>query len=418
MKWLGSWRSTILGRSLKVSVTSGLCTDILFRPFQCSQIDYNSVFSKIIEAEELQRQGKYFKQNIYLPLPRIEEQLLTCKVFETEYVDRPFILTNKDPKRWPQWTIESLLQRYPDVEFQQESVKWKLSAYVDYLQSNIDESPLYLFDCKSPAVQELSREYTAPQAFQKDLFSVLPCRPNYRWLIVGSCRTGSTFHKDPNATSAWNAVLSGKKLWAMVPPGMTPPGVNTDAAESEVTSPVSLAEYVLSGFFNDLLKLSQDAATGVLIGVTFPGECMYVPNGWWHLVINLEDTVALTQNFTPVTGLAKVLRFLKTKPEQISGFDEQEVRETVQALLMDVSCEAHKHVFEDFLAQAPVICTDDEEVQAPVYEMFQELLLKNGYVEELEAATKTLQPVSNNKKKVWDSVVDSSAQFLFNFDLE
>ncbi len=65
-----------------------------------------------------------------------------------------------------------------------------------------------------------------PEYFAEDLFGVLgeDARPHHRWLIMGPARSGSSFHKDPNATSAWNAVIKGSKKWILFPPHVTPPG--------------------------------------------------------------------------------------------------------------------------------------------------------------------------------------------------
>ncbi|OAX81956.1 hypothetical protein ACJ72_03701 [Emergomyces africanus] len=190
-----------------------------------------------------------------------------------------------------------------------------------------------------------------------DLFSALgPDRPDNRWLIIGPPRSGSTFHKDPNATSAWNAVLRGSKYWIMFPsnaagtsatgprtgPGAAlppPPGVYVSADQSEVTSPLSIAEWFLG--FHDAARRMH----GCIEGICGEGEVLHVPSGWWHLVVNLEEgvdegcsndnnndnkdknknnrgggVIAITQNFVPKGHLVDVLGFLSGKREQVSGF--------------------------------------------------------------------------------------------------
>ena len=47
------------------------------------------------------------------------------------------------------------------------------------------------------------------------------------------------------------------------------------------------------------------------------GDVVFVPRGWWHAAINLEDTVAVTQNFVSNANLPYVLRFLRSGREDL-----------------------------------------------------------------------------------------------------
>lgn len=57
-------------------------------------------------------------------------------------------------------------------------------------------------------------------------------------------------------------------------------------------------------------------------GICSRGEVLHVPSGWYHLVVNLEESLAVTQNFVPRAHLTDVLRFLRDKKDQVSGFGE------------------------------------------------------------------------------------------------
>ena len=50
-------------------------------------------------------------------------------------------------------------------------------------------------------------------------------------------------------------------------------------------------------------------------GICGPGDVLFVPSGWWHMALNLEECVAVTQNFCSPRTLPRVLRFLRDAGE-------------------------------------------------------------------------------------------------------
>lgn len=341
--WRGSWRSTSLG----------------LNPDQVSQVKCNSVFSDVLYRPFLCTHTPLGPYTTGIPranlITRLED--LSPTEFSEKWSDKPFILT-RPVREWPvykSWDTDDLLAKYGNIKFRAESVDWKLKTYVSYMNNSSDESPLYLFDRSFVSKMSLSVEqsgttpsYQIPSCFGEDLFAVLgDKRPDDKWLIVGPARSGSTYHKDPNATSAWNAVIRGSKYWIMFPSSpssLPPPGVYVSEDQSEVTSPLSIAEWLL-GFHAEARK-----TPGCVEGVCGEGEVLHVPSGWWHLVVNLDASIAITQNFVPRSHLVKVLAFLKHNvADQVSGF-RKDITDPY-GLFVERMREEHPELLEQALAE-------------------------------------------------------------------
>ncbi|GMG50400.1 unnamed protein product [Ambrosiozyma monospora] len=432
--------------------------NLVYIPYQNSQVDYQKIFANVIKEEKYHQQHSIFQsQDFQSPLdfpikgriPRLSESSMSMSEFNSKWHNYPFILqaetdSSSEP-RWPKWDMPYLLSRFPDVKFREECVDWPLSLYHDYTLNNIDENPLYLFDCNSEAMKQLKTEFVRPIYSQTDHFTTFgSSRPDNTWLIMGPARSGSTFHKDPNSTSAWNATLQGCKLWVMLPPDLKPPGVHTDLEESEVTSPLGLAEWVLSGFYNDSVKLSdetvnKDGFSGCLIGVTFEQDLIHVPSGWWHTVVNLTDSVALTANFVPSVKLATVLNFLKNKKNQISGFHPKTFNNVFVEFMTKMANEGKsffdsdnesvlKNYLKDITSREPSEFTDEDvgelhcEIELPTYQFFVELLHQDGMDDELKSALEQMRAIEreNNrgnvkKSEVWENLTKEGADSGFSF---
>ena len=67
-----------------------------------------------------------------------------------------------------------------------------------------------------------------------------------------------------------------------------------------------------------------------------PGETVYVPAGWWHVVVNLDTTVAVTQNSGEPANWEAIRKEVRVKRPDIA--EEWEAR--AHARWPTLPCEA------------------------------------------------------------------------------
>ena len=153
----------------------------------------------------------------------------------------------------------------------------------------------------------------------------------HRWLLIGPARSGSALHVDPLGTSAWNTLLLGTKLWAVLPPdgdgeGEEGGGEGEEGEEEEEEGEEGEDEGVCAAqwFAEQLPLLVAAAAAAAATTTNTPpaapqppqpqcflqreGETVYMPAGWRHAVLNLSQTVCVTQNWAEPANLGLVTR--------------------------------------------------------------------------------------------------------------
>lgn len=235
--------------------------------------------------------------------------------------------SNLPAKEWPavcSWSISSLLSDpiLCNAKFKcgedddGHTIRMRLCHFLEYLQHNKDDSPLYIFDatfdeCKR--AKRLLSDYSVPSYFKEDLFGLVGKRrrPPYRWFLVGPARSGTTIHIDPLNTSAWNTLIHGVKRWVLFPPhlpkdvvrgrGLVLKGEDDEAVHyfTVILPRIKRKAAALAMNVTMTIDIDKDPYTNFECYefTQFPGDTVYIPHGWWHAVLNVSDTLGITQNY-------------------------------------------------------------------------------------------------------------------------
>ncbi|CAD7698143.1 unnamed protein product [Ostreobium quekettii] len=229
---------------------------------------------------------------------------------------------------WPaknEWTEHHLEERFGQHRFKVGTdddgyaVRLELCHFLHYMQSPnhalVDDSPLYIFDATfgdRHSSRSMLNDYKIPPYFREDLFQFAGKhrRPPHRWFVMGPARSGSSLHIDPLATNAWNTLIKGRKRWALFPPG-TP-------KKAVLPSILGVDSEAVSWFYHVYpYTQSADWPTAKPIDIIQEaGETVFVPGGWWHAVLNLETTIAVTHNYASSSNFLRVWKHsLRSRPK-------------------------------------------------------------------------------------------------------
>jgi histone arginine demethylase JMJD6 len=252
------------------------------------------------------------------------------------------------------------------------SIKVKLKHFFSYMHANRDDSPLYIFDDSfdlDPVSAKLLDHYRVPSYFEQDLFHLVGDRrrPPHRWFLIGPERSGgkiltfslllassrihvytsndfaffgfsATVHIDPLGTSAWNTLLCGKKRWILFPPNVPKSIVKGKEVigRHEDDEPVHYFTTIFPRTKQRAVEmLTKERRNGISRNIDdvekwkkftccyeftqMTGDTVFIPNGWWHAVLNLTHTVAVTQNFCSCANFDEVWLKTRTGRKKMAG---------------------------------------------------------------------------------------------------
>jgi len=207
---------------------------------------------------------------------------------------------NQELKEWPayqKWSFEYFKSNYGHVQVTvsnsnfNENYVVSLSDYIEYIMNSAheDEDILYLRDWDyTDTAPELANDILEPKMATNLLKGInTEIYKDISWIYIGPKKAITPLHQDFLHTHTWNALITGRKEW--------------------IIYDVKDTEYLYNGQVDPLNPDHErfpefKKATPIKI-IQNPGDIIYLPSDYWHLVRSIEPSIAITKNYINETNI-------------------------------------------------------------------------------------------------------------------
>ncbi|XP_068706530.1 uncharacterized protein [Montipora foliosa] len=296
-----------------------------------------------------------------------------CHAYKLKKFGRPVLITDEVIK-WKamKWTKSFLVKNYGDKRVSMKATEGllqeakgfavPLKMFAQHVHEGQPQLWSYLEDeLFIETNPELRQHLGQPVHLKEDFFQLLPkeIRPWNAMLLWGTAHSRSTLHIDPYNWTGTNAVLSGKKMWKLYPPGQD--HLLYVKSTQRCGFPLDCLKYnsPMDAFNPDYKRFPEFRKARAISFTQEAGEILIIPTGWFHQAYNAEETMAISsqimnsQNYKMV--LEEIYKAGEVHPENLPrNFQSLSARQQVEAVVKIIPKSVilkGKKVTEDMLNQ-------------------------------------------------------------------
>ena len=276
----------------------------------------------------------------FAEIPRQSENLQYNEFFEQNLCEnRPCILSSECTKSWNSTRDWRNADNTPNLNFFEELISKDEKVPISFCNKRYfnsqecKEEPIGSFfdywrkksavdkdDCRYLKDWHFYRDwnsqynaYTTPSYFCSDwlnewweLRNGSEYRNDYRFVYIGPKNSWTPFHADVFGSFSWSANIVGKKRWIFFPPG----------EEVKLKDSLGNLVYDVESSESDEMEAKNGCAQRFEI-IQGAGEIIFVPSGWHHQVLNLEDTISINHNWLNGCNIGYVFQLLQAELRKV-----------------------------------------------------------------------------------------------------